>query len=946
MSTTKDNFRISKKNLVLLYIVMAAILLGFLVTQFLVPNERGVVSAETAVTYPGTFYWEKEDGTREEIAVPGRYDVAVRETMVITTVLPEDFDKTSLAIRGSLQDVTFYVDGELRAVYDTSDTRLFGKNSASRYVFCPTSAADAGKEVRILLRTNTDQYAGVVNAVYWGDKTDIWQYLFQCHSSETIIGAFILFAGVITILFSFSLGVAYKTKFDMEYLGWCMVMGAVWMLGESKLRQLFLPNASAMAALCFVMILFCPVPILFYVDTILHGKYHRLYQVVVYLATANLFVCSFLHFFGIADYIQTLPLGQLVLVITLGIVLVTTICTLRRSTDKTDRLILVGLIVIFITVAIETVSTYYMVTISGIFLGVGLLILLFINILRTVVRIRNLELERRQTEMRRRREQMEKLSLQVLRTLSTTIETKDEYTRGHSHRVGEYAALIARELGWSQEEIINLKNTADLHDIGKIGVPDTILNKPAKLTEDEYIIIKDHTVIGAEILKNISIIPHAAEVARSHHERYDGTGYPDGLKGEEIPLYARVIAVADSYDAMSSRRIYRNALSRQEICEEIRRNKGLQFDPLIAEIFLRLLAEDRLQIQEINEGNAEESDLPNMEFEIGKFVSDIMKTMKAQEDSENFDFLTGLPMRNAGEKQAAQLMENHDGCLIFMDMDNLKQINDIYGHKAGDRALKVFGSILSALKPDAVACRLGGDEFLLFVPDISREASTQLVKDIFTRFQAAKATDLEIRCASMSAGLCMTHKGEPFADCYVKADKALYYVKQNGKENFFFYQQMEQENLTQGGTGKDLAAVAKALQESGTYNGALDLDYRDFAKLYAYMNQLSERYQYHCYLVMVTMRTTPDAVMYIENIEQALSCMEQAIRRKIRAVDICTRYSSMQYLIILFESEENQIPPIMERIFTQYYRLYGKGNFVPSYEFLPMTPPGQSSFPT
>ena len=945
MSITKDNFRISRKNTTLLYLIMAAILLGFLMKQFLVPSERGITDDETHITYPGIFYWEKEDGSREKIAVPGRYDVAAKETMVISTVLPADFDKTALAIRGSLQDVTFYVGDELREVYDTSDTRLFGKNSASRYVFCPTSAADAGKEVRILLRTNTSQYAGVVNAVYWGDKVDIWQYLFRCHASETIIAAFILFAGVVTILFSIALGVAYKTKFDMEYLGWCMIMGAIWMLGESKLRQLFLPNASAIASLCFVMILFCPVPILFYVDTILCGRYHRLYQIIGYIATGNLFVCSFLHMFGILDYIQTLPLGHLMLVATLAVVLITTIRTLRHSTDKADRLVLAGLIVIFITVVIETIATYYMVTISGIFLGIGLLILLFINILRTIARIRNLELERRQKEMHRRREQMEKLSLQVLRTLSTTIETKDEYTRGHSHRVGEYAALIARELGWSQEEIINLKNTADLHDIGKIGVPDTILNKPTKLTEDEYIIIKDHTVIGAEILKNITLIPHAAEVARSHHERYDGTGYPDGLKGEDIPLYARVIAVADSYDAMSSRRIYRSALSRQEICEEIRSNQGKQFDPVIAEVFLRLLTEDRLQVQEADSTTPENADQPNMEFEIGKFVSDIMQTMKAQEDSENFDFLTGLPMRNAGEKLAARLMEEHDGCLIFMDMDNLKQINDIYGHKAGDRALKVFGSILASQKADAAACRLGGDEFLLFVPDISRDASAQLAKNIFAQFQAAKESDLEIRGAAMSAGLCMTHRGQAFADCYVKADKALYYVKQNGKENFFFYQQMEQENLAQGGTSKDLATVAKALQESGTYSGALDLDYRDFAKLYAYMNQLSQRYAYHCYLVMVTMSTTPDAVMYIENIEQALSCMEQAIRRKIRAVDICTRNSSMQYLIILFESEEKQIPPIMERIFAQYYRLYGKGNFYPKYEYLPMMPPDGTDQP-
>ena len=313
-----------------------------------------------------------------------------------------------------------------------------------------------------------------------------------------------------------------------------------------------------------------------------------------------------------------------------------------------------------------------------------------------------------------------------------------------------------------------------------------------------------------------------------------------------------MIAVADSYDAMSSRRIYRSVLSRQEICEEIRSNQGKQFDPVIAEVFLRLLTEDRLQVQEADSTTPENADQPNMEFEIGKFVSDIMQTMKAQEDSDNFDFLTGLPLRSAGEKLTARLMEEHDGCLIFMDMDNLKQINDIYGHKAGDRALKVFGSILASQESETAACRLGGDEFLLFVPDISSDASAQLVKNIFTRFQAAKASDPEIRNASMSAGLCMTHRGETFADCYVKADKALYYVKRNGKENFFFYQQMGQENLTQGGTGKDLAAVARALQESGTYNGALHLDYREFAKLYAYMNQLSQRYAYHCYLVMVT----------------------------------------------------------------------------------------------
>lgn len=151
--------------------------------------------------------------------------------------------------------------------------------------------------------------------------------------------------------------------------------------------------------------------------------------------------------------------------------------------------------------------------------------------------------------------------------------------------MAEYAVLIAEELGWDKKEIRNLRNAAHLYDIGRIGIPDSILNKPTRLTEEEYAVIKEHTIIGAEILKNITLIDHVKEVARSHHERYDGKGYPDGLKGEEIPLYARIIAIADSYDAMKSRKIYRNPLADEMIYNEILQSRGKQFDPDIADVF-------------------------------------------------------------------------------------------------------------------------------------------------------------------------------------------------------------------------------------------------------------------------------------------------------------------------------------------------------------------------
>ena len=471
----------------------------------------------------------------------------------------------------------------------------------------------------------------------------------------------------------------------------------------------------------------------------------------------------------------------------------------------------------------------------------------------------------------------------------------------------------------------------EAHDIGNIGIPDAILNKPARLTDEEYAVIKEHTIIGAEILKNITLVKHVVEVARSHHECYDGTGYPDGRKGEEIPIEARIIAVADSYDAMRSRRIYRNMLKPEAIYEQFQKNRGVQFDPEITDTFLRLLDEGRLVIEDEYAGTNAEYGLTEAETEIEKFITNVISTMCTLEDSEGFDFLTGLPMRNRGEKLAAQFMQRYSGFLVFLDMDNLKKINDIYGHKAGDRALKLLGTLLSEYTHQAVVCRLGGDEFLMFMPECGREELTEIVSGILRQFNENKEKDPEIRYASISAGICETAKGAPFEESYTKADKALYYVKQNGKGDLFFYDQMEKELIAECGTGKDLGMIAKALRESGNHSGALN--YREFSMLYEYINSLGERHNYQCYLVMVTMDILPEGAIHIESIEEALACMEQSIQQKIRKVDICTRYSAMQYLIVLFEPDKSQIPMVMDRIFMEYYKKCDRRNFIPRYEY-------------
>ena len=203
------------------------------------------------------------------------------------------------------------------------------------------------------------------------------------------------------------------------------------------------------------------------------------------------------------------------------------------------------------------------------------------------------EVEKETQEVTAQHEKLEKISRQIATTLSGAIDAKDTYTNGHSTRVAEYSREISRRAGFSEEVQDEIYMMGLLHDVGKIGIPDAIINKPAKLTDEEYSIIQKHPVTGAKILKNITEFPKLSTGARWHHERYDGKGYPDGIAGEEIPTEARIIAVADAYDAMSSRRSYRDVLPQAKVREEVEKGKGTQFDPVFAEIMLSMIDEDR-----------------------------------------------------------------------------------------------------------------------------------------------------------------------------------------------------------------------------------------------------------------------------------------------------------------------------------------------------------------
>lgn len=512
---------------------------------------------------------------------------------------------------------------------------------------------------------------------------------------------------------------------------------------------------------------------------------------------------------------------------------------------------------------------------------------------------------------------VEQLSFEIISTIASMIEAKDSYTKGHSVRVAEYSALVARKIGWKDEDAQNLKYVALLHDIGKVGIPDNVLNKPGRLTDAEFNIIKSHTTIGGDILKDIITIPNVDAGAKYHHERYDGKGYPCGLSGDSIPDVARIICIADSYDAMRSKRIYRESLPLDVIRNELVNGRGKQFDPEYLDVFLGLFDEGALEI-DFDETGKEIT----ISSEGSVLINQIMKCIEEEaKKTESVDYLTGLLGRKEGENQIAQAIRQKKGCLAFVDLDNLKRTNDTMGHLAGDFALKTVGDVLNEYSDNAIVLRLGGDEFIYYMTDVDRFEAKMRVETLIDSFERKKKKSAFLSVSSLSIGLCMTDVTDKYANVLKKADRALYHVKQSGKCGYYFYNNIEQEKSNKS---IDLERLVLSLSNQGNYSGPLSVEYREFAKIYEFFQHLGERYKYNVHLMMITLEFAYQNNFYIDEREHAMTCMEKTIQVSLRAVDVCTRFSSEQFIVVLMNAQEDAVEIIKRRILENFYKIYDK----------------------
>lgn len=541
------------------------------------------------------WYRIHKDGDRTEIKLPCSEKLSDTKMDIIETVLYDDIDSGAcISIRCSKQDMKVYIDGELRESYSTKDTRLFGKNSVSRYLFVELNKDDAGKVLRIEI-TSDSRYLGTVKQIYYGDKLGIWMNYLQDNITSIIIPFISFVIALISVVFAIAYYIKTKKTVKVFYYAVAVMLISMWALSISSARQLVFSNITVIHDISGVYAILFMVPLSIFLNRIQRGRYKKVYiiysiGVIIYCIGCNL---SFI--LSISDTSAMSIYNFIVIGIGMAIPVIAAIIDAgnKKIQEYTD--IAGSFLFLFITGLIQ-IAMYFVKTrtFEGNAISIGILVSLIVTIYSTIKDIQKVSNEKEflKEKVTAKELKIEKLTYQSLETLASTIDAKDKYTNGHSNRVANYSREIARRMGKDEDEIIAIYFMGLLHDIGKIGIRDDIINKTSRLTDEEFMVIKNHPTIGYNILKNMTEIPNIEYGARWHHERYDGKGYPDGLKGEQIPEYARIICVADAYDAMTSTRSYRAVMPQEKVRNEIENCKGKQFDPIIAQIMIEMIDED------------------------------------------------------------------------------------------------------------------------------------------------------------------------------------------------------------------------------------------------------------------------------------------------------------------------------------------------------------------
>ncbi|MBQ8970117.1 MAG: HD-GYP domain-containing protein, partial [Lachnospiraceae bacterium] len=450
---------------------------------------------------------------------------------------------------------------------------------------------------------------GVLNEVKLTPGNNAWFEILFRNLPVNIIAFIVLVMGLILLVLSIIMQRSVVRPALVFYLSLLMIDMAVWVFSESAIRQIIFRRPSLSQYFSYTAVELIGVLACLYFDEVQHRVYHKKYIIAEALSIALLLVNLILHFTGIKELYETLPFAHILEAGCLLLAIANIIQDIKQNRVRAYKATVIGMLGLLIAGALELAGFYVSrFHVFGVYLCTGLVIMMAATLAQTLLD---------QIEAAKERESRQnQMMVNTIETIAGAIDAKDEYTGGHSERVGHYAAVLARgmaaDYNFTEEDIERIHYIGIMHDIGKIGVADTVLNKAGKLTDAEYALMKKHVEIGSELMTGLDEgVKDLRNGIRYHHERFDGKGYPEGLSETEIPLVARIICLADCYDAMTSNRVYRKRLSDEEVRAEIVRCAGTQFDPALAEIFVRLMDDgDIYPLTEDGMASSEECVIP------------------------------------------------------------------------------------------------------------------------------------------------------------------------------------------------------------------------------------------------------------------------------------------------------------------------------------------------
>ncbi len=536
--------------------------------------------------------------TGEAITIPRNNDSRYPKGITIRGTLPEDVEnKDYLLVYLAHQDCKVTIKNRVAYNYDYTKEKIKNKsilNTLSTYcAMIPLTSRDAGQTIEIAYTGEFPEYASNIGRLMVGTYGELLGSLMRSAGWGIMFAAQSLIFGLFMTTIGAFLAIS-KKQASLFHIGTFAILISLWIVSESVLRQVYMKDLSVGFYLTMISLSLCCTPLLLFLNEMQLYRYHRIYYTAAALNLALAILLFLLQVTHTVNYMYTLKYMQTEMALT-TLILICTAINDRRKHYPTylGRAFIFGIGILSLSALIEIINMWRSVNNRrGLMTGFGLFIFL-LSLAYTAMRALLVQIKNQRDEVVKSREQNEKMGIQLVTTLVNAVDAKDPYTNGHSNRVAMYAKEIAKRDGKNEDYQSRLFYMGIVHDIGKIGIPDSILQKPGRLSDEEFSVIKTHPQQGADILSDATEMPWIVTGARWHHERYDGKGYPDGIAGTDIPEEARIIAVADAYDAMTSDRAYRNRMDQKKVRSIIEGGKGTQFDPHFADIMIQMIDEDK-----------------------------------------------------------------------------------------------------------------------------------------------------------------------------------------------------------------------------------------------------------------------------------------------------------------------------------------------------------------